>query len=119
MLTYTDAILRMTLTRLAVDEECLSKLIQVTATLYRKTQSTDSVPGNAIIAVVLELLSDGLRMKVRVLPITLKAMLEVCDCCLFATFMNPELLTGCNDDGDRWAYDPRCFISSTICDYSR
>ncbi|PBK96908.1 hypothetical protein ARMGADRAFT_1010439 [Armillaria gallica] len=76
MLTYTDAILRMTLTRLAVDEECLSKLIQVTATLYRKTQSTDSVPGNAIIAVVLELLSDGLRMKVRVLPITLKAMLE-------------------------------------------
>ncbi|KAK0459777.1 uncharacterized protein EV420DRAFT_1620288 [Desarmillaria tabescens] len=76
MLTYTDAILRITLTRLAVDKTCLSKLIQVTATLYRKTQSTDSVPSNAIIAVVLELLSDGLRMKVRVLPITLKAMLE-------------------------------------------
>ncbi|KAK0210802.1 hypothetical protein DFS33DRAFT_1251098 [Desarmillaria ectypa] len=76
MLTYTDAILRITLTRLAVDEACLSKLIQVTATLYRKTQLTDPVPPNAIIAVVLELLSDGLRMKVRVLPITLKAMLE-------------------------------------------
>ncbi|KAG7452502.1 uncharacterized protein BT62DRAFT_879722 [Guyanagaster necrorhizus] len=75
MLTYTDAILRIALTRLAVDEASLSKLIQVTATLYRKTQTTDSVPTNTIIAVILELLSDGLRMKVRVLPITLKAML--------------------------------------------
>ncbi|KAK0197058.1 hypothetical protein F5146DRAFT_1099379 [Armillaria mellea] len=44
---------------------------------HNKSQSrVHTVPANAIIAVVLELLSDGLRMKVRVLPITLKAMLE-------------------------------------------
>ncbi|KAK0483676.1 hypothetical protein IW261DRAFT_1464504 [Armillaria novae-zelandiae] len=92
MLTYTDAILRMTLTRLAVDEECLSKLIQVTATLYRKTQSTDSVPENAIIAVVLELLSDGLRMKIRVLPITLKSMLEAVMTTEIAGHTTPAIL---------------------------
>ena len=74
MLTYTDAILRIVLTRLEVDTASLSRLIQVTATLYRKSQSSSS---NAILVVIFELLADGLRMKARIPPSAMKAMLEV------------------------------------------
>lgn len=75
MLTYTDAVLRIVLTRLEVDTASLSMLIQVTATLYRKSQPSST---NAILAVIFELLADGLRMKARIPSSSMKAMLEVC-----------------------------------------
>ncbi|KIY72162.1 hypothetical protein CYLTODRAFT_367962 [Cylindrobasidium torrendii FP15055 ss-10] len=77
LLTYTDAVLRITLNRLEAETEGLTKLIQVTSTLYRRTQTIDSTaPTNAILAVIFELLGDGLRMKARIHPMTIKAMLE-------------------------------------------
>ena len=62
MLTYTDAVLRILLTRLEVDPGPLSRLIEVTAALFRRTQSNDgSSPTNTILAVIFELLGDGLQ----------------------------------------------------------
>ncbi|KAF5365590.1 hypothetical protein D9758_003325 [Tetrapyrgos nigripes] len=77
MLGYTDTVLRICLNRLGVDSGSLSKLVQVTATLYRRTQASDkSAPSNVIIQVIFEILSDGLKLKTRTVPATLKSMLE-------------------------------------------
>lgn len=78
MLSYTDTVLRVALNRLNVNTTSLSRLLQVSTTLYRKTTLSDtSPPINGIVLVVFEILSDGLRMKARALPSTLKSMLEV------------------------------------------
>ena len=44
--------------------------------MHRKTAAAEG-PTNIIVTVILEILGDGLRLKARVLPTTLKAMLEV------------------------------------------
>ncbi|KAJ7582678.1 hypothetical protein C8J56DRAFT_1167735 [Mycena floridula] len=77
MLGYTETVLRVALNRLNVDAKSLSQLIHVTSTLYRKVPSSEpGVPQNIILQVVFEILGDALRLKARVLPTTLKAMIE-------------------------------------------
>ncbi|THU91128.1 hypothetical protein K435DRAFT_727522 [Dendrothele bispora CBS 962.96] len=77
LLISTDTVLRACLNRLAVDSASLSKLVQVTATLYRRSQPLDKIaPTNIVIQIMFEILADGLRMKTRTLPVTLKALLE-------------------------------------------
>lgn len=75
MLSYTDIVLRAVLNRLSVNAETLSRLIHVTATLQRKTHIAEA--GTEVIQVIFEILMEGLRLKARVLPATMKAMLEV------------------------------------------
>jgi hypothetical protein len=75
MLTYVDTVMRVVLNRLNVSTSCLSHLLQVTA---RKTDfNGQSALPNSIFLLMFEILGDGLRMKARVLPSTLKSMLEV------------------------------------------
>ncbi|KAJ6596919.1 hypothetical protein DFH09DRAFT_972654 [Mycena vulgaris] len=77
MLVCTDTILRAALHRLNVDASSLSRLLHVTASLYRKTHPGDNgVPTNPVILVIFEMLADTLRLKTRTLPATLRAMLE-------------------------------------------
>ncbi|KAJ7709877.1 hypothetical protein B0H17DRAFT_1029591 [Mycena rosella] len=77
MLVCTDTILRGALHRLNVDVSSLSRLLHVTASLYRKTHPGDSgVPTNPVILVIFEMLGEALRLKTRTLPATLRAMLE-------------------------------------------
>ncbi|KAF9075268.1 hypothetical protein BDP27DRAFT_1315801 [Rhodocollybia butyracea] len=76
LLSYTDTVLRAALNRMNVDSTALSRLVQVTATLYRKGPSVSGEPSNNVILVIFEILNEGLRLKARVLPGTVKAMLE-------------------------------------------
>lgn len=72
--------MRIALVRFDVNEQSLRRLLQVTSTLYRRTASE---PGahpqerNSILLVVNDVLSDGLRSKCRIIPSTLKAIVEV------------------------------------------
>jgi hypothetical protein len=78
MLVCTDTILRGALHRLSVDFSSLSRLLHVTASLYRKTHPGDSgVPTNPITLALFDMLGETLRLKTRTLPATLRAMLEV------------------------------------------
>ncbi|KAJ6630829.1 hypothetical protein B0H10DRAFT_1938967 [Mycena sp. CBHHK59/15] len=77
MLLCTDTVLRGALHRLDVDMVTLSRLLHVTASLYRKTHPGDNgIPTNPIILVIFEMLSETLRLKTRTLPSTLRAMIE-------------------------------------------
>ncbi|KAF9264659.1 hypothetical protein L218DRAFT_195329 [Marasmius fiardii PR-910] len=73
MLSYTETVLRVALTRLTVDAFSLSRLVQVTSALYRKS---DQHSTNIIIMVLFEILGDGLRMKSRVLSDTIGALAQ-------------------------------------------
>ena len=77
ILTYTDTVLRVALNRMLVDTPTLARLVQVTATLYRKGATVNGEPSNNVILVIFEILNDALRLKARVLSGTLKSMLEV------------------------------------------
>ena len=93
MLTYVDAVLRVVLNRLDVNASCISRLLHVAASLYRRTESSGPHPSvNSIAVLVLEILADGLRMKARVLPSTLRSMLEV----TVADFSASEKMTSCH-----------------------
>ncbi|KAF8077923.1 hypothetical protein FPV67DRAFT_1403007 [Lyophyllum atratum] len=77
MLSYIDTVMRVLLTRLNVNTDSLSRLLQVTNALHRKTQGDESVPiANTVLLLLFEVLGDGLRSKARVLPSTLKSMLD-------------------------------------------
>lgn len=76
LLSYTDTVLRVALNRMLVDTATLSRLVQVTATLYRKGAPVNGEPSNNIILVIFEILSDGLRLKARVASGTLNSMLQ-------------------------------------------
>jgi hypothetical protein len=78
MLTYTDTVLRVALNRLNVETEALMHLIQVTTPLFGKTSQGGDLGSNTnpIMQVIFEVLLDALRLKARVLPKTIKAMLE-------------------------------------------
>jgi putative NIF3 family GTP cyclohydrolase 1 type 2 len=80
MLPYVDTVMRVVLNRLSISTKSLSRLIQATANLFRKHQPSDSTPPvNNVVALIFEILSDGLRMKARISPSTLRSMLEVCN----------------------------------------
>lgn len=57
--------------------------------MYQRSRTTDlngvEVPTNHIAMGVLDVLSDSLKGKIRALPSTMTAMLEVCD--LFSTYI--------------------------------
>ncbi|KAF9464728.1 hypothetical protein BDZ94DRAFT_1255766 [Collybia nuda] len=78
MLPYVDTVMRVALNRLRVDTKILSRLIQATAGLLRKHPTSDApaVNANGVINLIFEILSDALRMKARILPSTLKSMIE-------------------------------------------
>ncbi|KAJ6502509.1 hypothetical protein C8R45DRAFT_976826 [Mycena sanguinolenta] len=76
MLMCIDSILRGAIHRLNVDASSLSRLIHVSASLYRKNHPGESTVTNPIILVIFEMLADALRLKTRTLPSTLRAMLE-------------------------------------------
>ncbi|KAG6900874.1 hypothetical protein C0993_009992 [Termitomyces sp. T159_Od127] len=76
ILSSIDTILRALLSRLNVGTEGLSRLLQATSSLHKKT-SNDTGVTNVVLHSLLEILSDGLRLKARVLPSTLKSMIEV------------------------------------------
>ncbi|KAL0581716.1 hypothetical protein V5O48_000298 [Marasmius crinis-equi] len=73
MLMYTDTVLRATLTRLTVDAATVSRLVQVTSALYRRSEQEST---NVIILALFELLNDGLRMKTRAPSGTIGALSE-------------------------------------------
>lgn len=74
MLSYTDTVMRIALNRMNVNASCLSRLLHVTSSLFRKTEAAHA---NNLASVVFEVLADGLRLKARIMPATLTAMLEV------------------------------------------
>lgn len=76
ILSSIDTILRILLSRLNIGTEGLSRLLQATSSLRRKTTNETAVT-NVVLHSLLEILSDGLRLKARILPSTLKSMIEV------------------------------------------
>ncbi|KAJ7452375.1 hypothetical protein B0H11DRAFT_2327847, partial [Mycena galericulata] len=76
MLVCTDTILRGILHRLGVDVSSLSRLLHVTASLYRRSHPGESVPTSPITLVIFDMLAETLRLKTRALPTTLRSMLE-------------------------------------------
>lgn len=81
MFNYTETLLRIILNRLDVTSSSLSQLIRVAATIVKKPHQPSThftqTPPNSIVQVVFEILGDGLRLKSRVQPATIAAMLEV------------------------------------------
>lgn len=75
LLSYTDTILRIISNRLNVPAACLTQLLTVTTKMFHKP--TAQQPTNPIALVILEILGDGLKLKARIMPFTLKSMIEV------------------------------------------
>ncbi|KAL0946866.1 hypothetical protein HGRIS_013032 [Hohenbuehelia grisea] len=78
LLPYVDIMLRTVLTRLTVNTKSLVQLVHVSSSLFRKTQP--ELPGQAspnnVVQIIFEILGDGLRLKTRVHPASITAMLE-------------------------------------------
>jgi hypothetical protein len=79
---YTETVVRSALVRFHVSRYSLSRIIDVTSSLYRKTRtqndsSMSQIQSNNISSAILEILVDGLRLKTRILPSTLTSILEV------------------------------------------
>lgn len=76
-----ETVLRVALLRFHVSAQSLSRILDVTSTLHRRTLSQHGPVGpdqtNIIAQVILEVLADGLRIKARVLPSTIESILEV------------------------------------------
>jgi hypothetical protein len=87
LLLHTETLLRAALVRFEVHFDTLNRLLHVTSTMYRRSTTANingaEVPTNHLAMGVLDVLSDSLKGKVRALPSTMTAMLEVCD--LFST----------------------------------
>ncbi|THH16358.1 hypothetical protein EW146_g4274 [Bondarzewia mesenterica] len=81
LLIYLDNLLRAILVRFNVTQDSLTRILKVSANIYRMTMKQapaangHNPSGNAIRA-FLEVLSDGLRRKSRVPPLTISAMTE-------------------------------------------
>ena len=74
MLIYTETVLRGTLTRLTVDVTTLSRLVQVTSSLYRRSEQEAS---NPIIMALFETLGELLRLKPSLTTATTGTLAEV------------------------------------------
>jgi hypothetical protein len=82
LLRHLETVLKAMLARFHVKTKCLSQLLHVTSTLYRKTKvneepSAGYIQPNIVSQAIFDTLADGLRMKVRVLPANLLSILEV------------------------------------------
>lgn len=78
-----ETMLRIALAKFYVSTESLSRVLHVTSTLHRKsrtvTQGQPSHPqSNNIANIILEMLTNGLRLKVRMQPATMISILDVC-----------------------------------------
>ncbi|EJD06034.1 uncharacterized protein FOMMEDRAFT_119510 [Fomitiporia mediterranea MF3/22] len=79
LLPHLENAVRISLVRFDIHEQSLRRLLQVTSALYRRTASEPGASAqdrNVILAVVVDILSEGLRGKCRVTPTTLKTMVE-------------------------------------------
>lgn len=74
LLSYIETALRIALTRGAVTSECLVRLIVTTQP--RIVKHTDA-PLGKVISTLVEILSDAFRLKARVLPSTINAVIMV------------------------------------------
>lgn len=73
-----DTVVRTALNRLQVKPACISRLIQVAAPTRSKVKAQESIPGFLnLIDVLFEILLDGLRMKTKMLPLTIKTLIDV------------------------------------------
>jgi len=71
---YIENALRIALTRGIVTSSCLIQLLKATQARIKD----DSTPLGKVGSVMVEILGDGLRLKARVLPSTLDAIIQVC-----------------------------------------
>jgi hypothetical protein len=78
LLPSINTVLRAALNRLYVDTACLARLSHVSACHHHpgpvQESTSSAVP---VVNVLLEILLDGLRLKARILPMTLKSVIEV------------------------------------------
>jgi len=78
LLPSINTVLRAALNRLYVDTACLARLSHVSAFHHHpgpvQESTSSAVP---VVNVLLEILLDGLRLKARILPMTLKSIIEV------------------------------------------
>ncbi|KAF9533011.1 hypothetical protein CPB83DRAFT_806739 [Crepidotus variabilis] len=76
LLPYVDTVLRVSLNRLNIQTEPLLRLIEVA--LAHKSKSTDAFAGGStdIINILFEILLDGLKMKTKMPPLTIKCLIE-------------------------------------------
>lgn len=71
-----ETVLRMSLNRLRVEEEALMNLIQATTSMRPKFR--DAGPGSVdVVTVLCDVLSDGFRLKTKMQPLTIKAVIGV------------------------------------------
>lgn len=82
LLLYLENVLRATLLRFHASPESLKRIFQVTSALYKRYNAHHKsggkeVSANTITGTVLEILSDGLRGKVRIPSSTISSILEV------------------------------------------
>lgn len=81
LLSHVDAVLRAVLARFNVGTQCLSRVLHVTSTLFRKMQPRTATAGqlqhNAVAMTVFEILADGLRKEGRLTPSTVTCIIEV------------------------------------------
>lgn len=78
LLVNMDTVLRVALVRSHVTAACLTSILQVTASFYRKIESREqALASNKFASTVLELLSEALHIKFRLLPSTLAATVQV------------------------------------------
>ncbi len=78
LVLYLETLLRATLVRFRVTAACLTRLLQVTSSLYRRRDTQEQQPPINVFAVVLlEMLSDALSAKCRLPHSTLAAAVEV------------------------------------------
>lgn len=79
-LPHLETAVRVALVRFDVSEQSLRRLAQVTSTLYRRAAAEpvgSAHERNSVLAVIIDVLSEGLRGKCRVTPLTLKAIVDV------------------------------------------
>lgn len=76
-LPYINTLLRVALNRLHVSSSCLNRLIEVASVFRPKTHQEPSSSTIDIVNTLVEILSDGLKMKTKVLPLTIKCLIDV------------------------------------------
>ncbi len=77
-----DSILRPALLRFDVSSETVTKLLQVSTSLYRRTTEAANsgertVQANTVFVAIMDVLSDALRGRNRITPSTLESLVEV------------------------------------------
>lgn len=77
LLAYLDTVLRVALTRFNVTAEALSRILHVTATIFRKASSGTQGQPNTVSPAVFEVIRDGLRKEGRITPSTVASTMEV------------------------------------------